>query len=198
MPYRAVPCRGAFHHPPGAISSEARPLCRPHGHPVTSPCRAAPFFLSHFAYSRFSTKGVLRNDEAKATRKAKRKAMKEKEDSDDDTFYDRTGEVEAKRKRKAMRKAALVSETYESLCAKKITATAELREIQQKLSDAKKKVQEIQDNSGLDPLDAFVSGLTNNLGDETMARMKRRQRELQIELNEYEKLLTLVTPAIKI
>lgn len=53
-------------------------------------------------------KGVLRGDDVKATRKAKRKARKKDDDDDDDTFYDRTGEVEAKRKRKEMRKAALV------------------------------------------------------------------------------------------
>lgn len=91
-----------------------------------------------------------------------------------------------------------VTETFESLSEKKATAISEIKNIQEKLSNARKKVKEIEENSELDPLDAFVSGLTNNLGDETISRMKRRQRELQIELNELDKLLTLVTPSVKI
>ena len=82
--------------------------------------------------------------------------------------------------------------------SKKAAAIKELKEIQATLSAARKKMKVIQDSTELDPLDAFVSGLTNNLGDETLTRLKRRQRELQLELNEYEKLLTLVTPAVTI
>eukprot|EP00040_Diaphanoeca_grandis_P020528 m.109226 g.109226 ORF g.109226 m.109226 type:complete len:539 (+) comp27935_c0_seq1:268-1884(+) len=139
------------------------------------------------------SRGVLRNDQAKAARKAKREAIENVDNSDDDTFYDRSGQVEAKKRRK-LKKHSESKETFASLSTKKESAVRELKEIQAKQTQARLVQKKAEADSGLDPLDAFISGMSDNIGDDSKAKLKKRERVLQHEIADMERLLTLVAP----
>ena len=81
-------------------------------------------------------RGVLRNEDAVVTHKGERKAKRKQagdEDSDDDTFFDRTGQVEEKRKRRAEKKNRKV-ETFESLTEKRGLLLTRLTDLKSKLA----------------------------------------------------------------
>eukprot|EP00039_Didymoeca_costata_P020389 m.341084 g.341084 ORF g.341084 m.341084 type:complete len:641 (+) comp19802_c0_seq1:132-2054(+) len=137
---------------------------------------------------------LLKCDEAAITRKAQRKKKIQEDNSDDDSFYDRTGDVEAK-KRRRMKRAQNKTETKESLTAKKKALLEELNDIKTTMQRKKEKSNRAVPE-GVDPLDAFMSSMKATVVDESLTTMKKREREIRVELGEVEELLALVAPAL--
>jgi hypothetical protein len=111
-------------------------------------------------------RGVLRNEDAAVTHRGERKAKLKRGgdgDSDDDTFFDRTGQVEEKRKRRAEKKNRK-AETFESLTEKRGVVLTRIAELKVKLTavSAAKAAAAAAGAGGteIDPLDAFMSGLS--------------------------------------
>ncbi|MGH0170828.1 UNVERIFIED_CONTAM: hypothetical protein FKN15_059600 [Acipenser sinensis] len=101
-------------------------------------------------------RGLLRQEAVSRKRRKKNWEEEDFYDSDDDTFLDRTGAVERKRKDR-MKKAGKVEEkpdTFDSLVAKLAEVEKELAETEQKLHASRKSGSQ---QSSEDPLDAFMS-----------------------------------------
>eukprot|EP00041_Stephanoeca_diplocostata_P037297 m.1402380 g.1402380 ORF g.1402380 m.1402380 type:complete len:649 (-) comp25010_c0_seq3:7729-9675(-) len=140
-------------------------------------------------------RGVLKNSDVAETRRVKRRARENEADSDDDTFYDRTGEIEAKRRRKERQKITTL--TYENLSESKAKLLTQLRAIREKLDAEKRDVASDASNADVDPLDAFIKGMQKQPNKDLVLRLKREQRDLGKELAEIESMLAVVTPALK-
>eukprot|EP00057_Strongylocentrotus_purpuratus_P032376 XP_787417.3 PREDICTED: kanadaptin [Strongylocentrotus purpuratus] len=141
--------------------------------------------------------GVLRQatHESKK-RKAKDWAQDDYYDSDDDTFLDRTGAIEQKRKQR-MKKAGLLQEkaqTYDSLLAKLAEVDAELAETEKKLEEAKK----VQPKSGeSDSLDDFIASLKaggSSHDRAQRAKLKFKVVDLRKEQFRLQKLVQVARP----
>ncbi|KAI1895169.1 hypothetical protein AGOR_G00103530 [Albula goreensis] len=101
-------------------------------------------------------RGLLRQEAVSRKRKKKNWEDEDFYDSDDDTFLDRTGSVERKRKER-MKRAGKIEErpdTYDSLVEKLAGVEKELAETEKKLSSSG---QGGSHSSSEDPLDAFMS-----------------------------------------
>uniref|UniRef100_A0A8D3AX07 Solute carrier family 4 member 1 adaptor protein n=1 Tax=Scophthalmus maximus TaxID=52904 RepID=A0A8D3AX07_SCOMX len=141
-------------------------------------------------------RGLLRQEAVSRKRKKKNWEDEDYYDSDDDTFLDRTGTVEKKRKER-MKKAGKVAErpdTYESLVAK-------LSEVEKELEDTQKKLNSGRgDSSGSstdDPLDAFMTAVRS---EEAMDAVERRKlhvhaADLRKDAQRLRKLVELTRPA---
>ncbi|XP_041469517.1 kanadaptin-like [Lytechinus variegatus] len=141
--------------------------------------------------------GVLRQatHESKK-RKAKDWAQDDYYDSDDDTFLDRTGAIEKKRKQR-MKKAGILqekAETYDSLLAKLAEVDAELVATEQQLEEAKK----VQPTSGeSDTLDDFIASLKaggSSHDRAQRAKLKFKVVDLRKEQFKLQKLIQLARP----
>ncbi|XP_051941670.1 kanadaptin isoform X1 [Hippocampus zosterae] len=141
-------------------------------------------------------RGLLRQEAVSRKRKKKNWEDEDYYDSDDDTFLDRTGTVEKKRKER-MKKAGKIeerTETYESLLAKLSQVEKEVAEAQKKLSTPG------EDPSGSstdDPLDAFMTAVRS---DATMDALERRKLHVHIadlrkDAQRLRKLVELTRPS---
>ncbi|XP_048830398.1 kanadaptin isoform X2 [Brienomyrus brachyistius] len=141
-------------------------------------------------------RGLLRQEAVSRKRKKKNWEEEDFYDSDDDTFLDRTGMVERKRKER-MKKAGKIAErpdTYDSLVEKLAEVEKELAETEKKLSSsAKGGVQ----RSAEDPLDAFMSGVNAPSPLDSIERRKMHVRvaELRREAQRLRRLQELTRPA---
>ncbi|XP_037098369.1 kanadaptin isoform X2 [Syngnathus acus] len=121
-------------------------------------------------------RGLLRQEAVSRKRKKKNWEDEDYYDSDDDTFLDRTGTVEKKRKER-MKKAGKIEErpeTHDSLLAKLSQVEKEIVEAQKKLGAAGKNT---RGSSADDPLDAFMSAVRR---DEAMDAVERRKLHVHI------------------
>lgn len=140
-------------------------------------------------------RGLLRQEAVSRKRKKKNWEDEDYYDSDDDTFLDRTGTVERKRKER-MRKAGKIeerAETYESLVAKLAGVEKELAETQKKLDSGRK------DSSGSsteDPLDAFMTSVRSEAAMDGVERRKLHVHvaDLRKEAQRLRRLVELTRP----
>ncbi|XP_056446264.1 kanadaptin [Gadus chalcogrammus] len=141
-------------------------------------------------------RGVLRQE---AVSRKRRKKNWEDEDyygSDDDTFLDRTGAVEKKRKDR-MKKAGKIAErpeTYDSLVAKLAGVEKELSESLKKLNAGGK---DTSGSSSEDPLDAFMSAVRSEAAMDAVERRKLHVHvaDMRKEVQRLQKLVELTRPA---
>ncbi|XP_077394207.1 kanadaptin isoform X2 [Festucalex cinctus] len=145
-------------------------------------------------------RGLLRQEAVSRKRKKKNWEDEDYYDSDDDTFLDRTGTVEKKRKER-MKKAGKIEErpeTYESLLAKLSQVEKEVAETQNKLGARGK------DASGCssdDPLDAFMTAVRSDASmDASMDAVERRKLHVHIadlrkDAQRLRKLVELTRPS---
>ncbi|CAJ1074079.1 kanadaptin [Xyrichtys novacula] len=141
-------------------------------------------------------RGLLRQEAVSRKRKKKNWEDEDYYDSDDDTFLDRTGTVEKKRKER-MKKAGKIEErpeTYDSLVAKLSEVEEELAETQKKLSAGR------GDSSGSsteDPLDAFMTAVRRDAAMDAVERRKLHVHvaDLRKEAQRLRKLVELTRPA---
>ncbi|XP_061172890.1 kanadaptin-like [Saccostrea echinata] len=133
------------------------------------------------------------------SRKRKKKNWEEDDfyDSDDDTFLDRTGDIEKKRKQR-MQKAGKMNdqvETYESLTEKLDNLQREIKDIEENLAKAKKETEAMQEE-GMDALDAYMSAIKSGVMDtKTKMKLKRQLLELRKEAQKLQKLINVAKPA---
>ncbi|XP_077477516.1 kanadaptin [Stigmatopora argus] len=140
-------------------------------------------------------RGVLRQEAV--SRKRKKKDWEEQDyyDSDDDTFLDRTGTVEKKRKER-MKRAGKMRErpdTHQSLLAKLSQVEEEVAETQKKLGARGK---DACGSSSDDPLDAFMSAVRGEATTDAVERRKLHLHvaDLQKDARRLRKLVELTRP----
>ncbi|KAG7466063.1 hypothetical protein MATL_G00160850 [Megalops atlanticus] len=141
-------------------------------------------------------RGLLRQEAVSRKRKKKNWEEEDFYDSDDDTFLDRTGSVEKKRKER-MKRAGKIEErpdTYSSLVEKLAGVEKELAETEKKLSASGKGGSQ---SSSEDPLDAFMSAVRS---ESTLDAVERRKLHLHItelrkEAQRLRRLVDITRPA---
>ncbi|XP_061116872.1 kanadaptin [Conger conger] len=141
-------------------------------------------------------RGLLRQEAVSRKRKKKNWEDEDYYDSDDDTFLDRTGVVERKRKER-MKRAGKIEErpeTYDSLVLKLAGAEKELTETEKKLSASEKGGAH---SSSEDPLDAFMSEVRSSASMDGVERRKLHLHvsELRREAARLRRLVELTRPA---
>nr|CAD7263027.1 unnamed protein product [Timema shepardi] len=145
--------------------------------------------------------GLLRQ----ATHESRRRKAKNWEeddfyDSDEDTYFDRTGNVENKRQRrmKAAGKVTSETETYETLTNKRDVVLAEIKTVESKLT-ALKKPAKLQteniddDDDDSDPLDKYINDISSGIQDEK--KLKVQLEGLKTEEQRLYTLIKIATPA---
>ncbi|KAL6477452.1 hypothetical protein MHYP_G00132870 [Metynnis hypsauchen] len=140
-------------------------------------------------------RGLLRQEAVSRKRKKKNWEDDDYYDSDDDSFLDRTGTVERKRKER-MKKAGKIEEqpdTYDSLVAKLAKVEREMAETENKLSSSGKGG---SSSSTEDPLDAFMSAVRSQAALDGVERKKLHLHvaELKKESQRLHKLIELTRP----
>ncbi|XP_053488214.1 kanadaptin isoform X2 [Ictalurus furcatus] len=140
-------------------------------------------------------RGLLRQEAVSRKRKKKNWEEDDYYDSDDDSFLDRTGTVERKRKER-MKKAGKIQErpeTYDSLVAKLAEVEKELAKTENTLSSSEKGG---SSSATEDPLDAFMSGVRSQAAVDVVQRKKLHLHvaELKKEAQRLQKLIDLTRP----
>lgn len=140
-------------------------------------------------------RGLLRQEAVSRKRKKKNWEDEDYYDSDDDTFLDRTGTVERKRKER-MRKARKIEErpeTYESLVSKLAGVEKELSETQTRLDSGRK---DLSGSSTEDPLDAFMTSVRSTAAVDGVERRKLHVHvaDLRKEAQRLRKLVEMTRP----
>ncbi|KAI5725176.1 hypothetical protein M8J77_012104 [Diaphorina citri] len=123
--------------------------------------------------------GLLRQANHESKSKRRRKQQEDEDyDSDDDTFFDRTGTVEAKRSKRSGAVQA-PAETYTSLLAKHADLVATIGSMEARLADMQARVaHKVMDSEAEDSLDAYMkSGYSE---DTTEAKIERRRLKVEI------------------
>nr|CAD7410124.1 unnamed protein product [Timema poppensis] len=145
--------------------------------------------------------GLLRQ----ATHESRRRKAKNWEDddfydSDEDTYFDRTGNVENKRQRrmKAAGKVTSETETYETLTKKHDVVLAEIKTVESKLTALKKpaklQAENIDDDDDeSDPLDKYINDISSGIQDEK--KLKVQLEGLKTEEQRLYTLIKIATPA---
>ncbi|XP_060735164.1 kanadaptin [Tachysurus vachellii] len=140
-------------------------------------------------------RGLLRQEAVSRKRKKKNWEEEDYYDSDDDSFLDRTGTVERKRKQR-MKKAGKIHErpeTYDSLVAKLAEVENELAKTENTLSSSGK---EGTSSATEDPLDAFMSCVRSQADVDVVQRKKLHVHvaELKKEAQRLQRLIDLTRP----
>lgn len=158
-----------------------------------------------------NAKNLLKNSGMSGEEKAKKKRQKDWEtadyyDSDEDNFYDRTGDLEKKRARRMAQTGGSTSATDGSKPAKssKVHTFDSLQQdikelikeqvdIETKLDKCKEVIKAIND----DDLDAYINSLKagTQLDTVTRAKLKKRLAEVGSEIVKLEKLLNMAKPS---
>ncbi|XP_019627534.1 PREDICTED: kanadaptin-like [Branchiostoma belcheri] len=140
--------------------------------------------------------GVLRQQGYKSKRVVRNWEENDYYDSDEDTFTDRTGDVEKKRIRR-MKKAGKdenVTHTYDSLSAQHEEVVQELRVTEEKLAAARRKSESEESE---DPLEAFMSNMAagSGLTKVEVSKLRLRLFELRKEEQRLQRLMKVAKPA---
>ncbi|XP_015905660.1 kanadaptin [Parasteatoda tepidariorum] len=143
--------------------------------------------------------GLLRQSHHES-RQRKRKKWEENDyyDSDEDTFYDRTGEIEKRREmRKRLAKKVEVN-NFETISAKLTSIQSEMEDIKNKISVGESKDSSDSTSKEIDTLDMYMSNLSesgSSLSDKFERRkLKLRLIELEKEKEHLEKLANIAKP----
>ncbi|KAI5618801.1 kanadaptin isoform X2 [Silurus asotus] len=140
-------------------------------------------------------RGLLRQEAVSRKRKQKNWEEDDYYDSDDDSFLDRTGTVERKRKER-MKKAGKIQErpeTYDSLVSKLAEVEKDLAETENTLGSSEKGSCSTATD---DPLDAFMSCVRSQAAVDVVQRKKLHLHvaELKKEQQRLRKLIDLTRP----
>ena len=146
--------------------------------------------------------GLLRQATHESRSKKRKKDWAENDyyDSDEDSFFDRTGDLEKKREKRMKKNQPGKSETHESLTAKLAEVTNEITEIELGLSkdeelNRRAKASLAADNEECDALDAFMKTVKlGGLSVKTKMSMKARLTELRHTRTKLESLIAIAKP----
>ncbi|XP_044756683.1 kanadaptin [Coccinella septempunctata] len=130
-------------------------------------------------------------------RKAKDWAENDYYDSDDDTFLDRTGEIEKKREKRMNTKNPKKAETYEGLMEKERLISDSIRKVEKQLLEAQEKAKHSnRTKSEEDSLDAFMKDLKDSKPDKTaISKLRSELARLKQEHAKVIKLVNIAKPA---
>nr|CAI5846373.1 unnamed protein product [Callosobruchus analis] len=142
--------------------------------------------------------GVLRQATHESRkRKAKNWAENDYYDSDEDTFFDRTGTIEKKREKRMNAKAPQKAETYETLLEKEKSISSSISDIEKQLSSV-----ESSSSSGTtqsaeeDSLDTFMKQLSDSKPQKLeVNRLKRDLLKLKADHAKVIRLVNIAKPA---
>jgi pSer/pThr/pTyr-binding forkhead associated (FHA) protein/predicted transcriptional regulator len=156
-----------------------------------------------------NSEGILQQSRKESEKRKKEKDWESADfyDSDEDTYLDRTGDIERKRLNR-MALAGKLDEksakslggviknkvhTFDSILSDMQQAFVEKNEIENKLEKCKQVFKAVEE----DDLDAYISSLKTgvNIDTVTRAKLKKRLAELNAELNRLEKLLSVAKPS---
>jgi len=144
--------------------------------------------------------GLLRQS-THESKKRKEKNWEEEDfyDSDEDNFLDRTGDIDAKRKKRMKKfgKAAETVDTYETLMEKHKVLIIDLKHIKSKLNRLSRNItKDYGENNDEDSLESYMSDLRNykTVDKIEMNRLKIKMNELQEEEEKLRKIINIVRP----
>ncbi|VVC36302.1 Hypothetical protein CINCED_3A018532 [Cinara cedri] len=144
--------------------------------------------------------GLLRQS-THESRKRKEKNWEEEDfyDSDEDNFLDRTGDIDAKRKKRMKKfgKGAETVDTYETLMEKHKILIADLKHIKIKLNRLNKNfTKEYDESKDEDSLESYMSDLRNykTVDKIEIKRLKIKMNELLEEEEKLRKIINIVRP----
>jgi len=144
--------------------------------------------------------GLLRQS-THESRKRKEKNWEQEDfyDSDEDNFLDRTGDIDAKRKKRMKKfgKAAGTVDTYESLMEKHKLLMTDLQHAKSKLNRLNKNVtKEYGENNDEDSLESYMTDLRNykTVDKVEIKRLKIKINELQEDEEKLRKVINIVRP----
>eukprot|EP00794_Sanderia_malayensis_P020608 gene20608-22641_t len=141
---------------------------------------------------------LLRNamHESERSKRAKMLAENDYYDSDEDSFLDRTGSVESKRKKRLKRAGKGEEEkveTYDSLVELLDTAMKEINTLQKTL-EKDEQANKLEPQEEIDELDRYMNTVTSRLDKKTIVAIKLRLTVLHKERRRLEKLIEIVKP----
>lgn len=137
--------------------------------------------------------GILRQSKHNQKRKQEEWEENDYYDSDEDNFFDRTGDIDKKRK-KRMIKAGKLSETvetYQSLANKLTFVQNEIKQLQLKLN---KSTEEMSISGKGDSLDEYMKTVSNQLDKRKQSDMKLQIHQLKKEEENLKKLINVAKP----
>ncbi|KAI9138913.1 hypothetical protein BKA69DRAFT_707476 [Paraphysoderma sedebokerense] len=132
-----------------------------------------------------------------AVGRARRKKMEELlggDDSDEDSFYDRTGSVEKKQLKKSAKPVPKKAETYESLVLKRQNVVDEIKVLKDQIENYVDQ-SKVSSSTGEDELDAYMSSLSKSTKQESKQSLQRKLNALVKEEQRLEKLVKLAQPS---
>ena len=144
--------------------------------------------------------GMLRNQgshESMAALRAKRLKEDDFYASDEDEFLDRTGTLEAKRKKRMKMlnvKVEEKSETFESLSKKSADLKAQIAQLQMRLEKAQSAATTQAESDDLDSYMAAIEGNADSGSKEAMSKLRLQLSNLQKEKTSVDKLVELTRP----
>ncbi|GFU22907.1 kanadaptin [Nephila pilipes] len=142
--------------------------------------------------------GLLRQSHQESQQKKKKKwEENDYYDSDEDTFYDRTGEIEKRREMRKRLTQKTEVENYQSLETKLNAVNSEIEELTKKIDACNPKMQSSMESSE-DSLESYMSSLSQAFNVTTdkfeRRKMKLRLIEAEKERSHLEKLLDIARP----
>lgn len=154
-----------------------------------------------------NAEGVLKQSSHESAKKKREKDWESNDfyDSDDDSYYDRTGDIEKKRQQRMANAGKLeqtatmltkqknVSITFEMILKDMKMILEEENDIESKLDKCKKIVKAVSD----DDIDAYINSLKtteSSIDALTRAKMKKRLAEVKNEMIRLEKLCKVAKP----
>ncbi|XP_072948596.1 kanadaptin [Epargyreus clarus] len=151
--------------------------------------------------------GLLRQSKHESRRRKQRDwSADDYYDSDEDTFLDRTGAVESKRRTRMQKHGALAEDAQQPRGYEELLK--EISEIEKKISAEQKVLERLrasskqvkEDNSGEDALDEFMSSLgsqgTSMAQKAEISKTKMSIQKLKAELSRTQRLAELARPAL--
>lgn len=118
-------------------------------------------------------------------------------DSDDDTFFDRTGDVEKKRLKKLGQQQTQTALTYEQLTEQEQEILEKISSLELKLEIMIENEKRLKQQNEEEDLDAFVSQLSHDKIDKFGIRnIKNELQNLKIEHGKIQKLINIAKPSI--
>eukprot|EP00842_Homolaphlyctis_polyrhiza_P000349 jgi/Hompol1/1314/HPOL_005555-RA len=138
--------------------------------------------------------GLLRGSVAETSIRQKKRAkdIYGGDDMDDDSYYDRTEQMN--RDERKMHAQENKPETYESLSQKRADVTVQIQALRDQISRSSADTTSANDNDD-DELDKFMSLVNSNIRSESSAADAKKLADLEKEAARLDKLIKLVTPS---
>ncbi|OZJ01937.1 hypothetical protein BZG36_04834 [Bifiguratus adelaidae] len=145
------------------------------------------------ACEKLDARNLLREEEGVdyAAQRASLKELYGDDDSDDDTFYDRTAKSKNKTKKSG---EAAKAETHETLIAKRQDLEIKLEELRKALTEAELQKRNANDNNG-DDLDAYMENISSQSQGKSLLQLQMDLKVMEKEAKRLDRMIGLTRPA---